>query len=300
MADNLNRYLDSFKASLEIDSVVKENVARELHTHLEDKSEELKKEGLSEEEADKVAIQALGSPNLIAQQTYEVHSQGSWQEAFFAASPHLLVTLLFASYYLQNILCLSIVLAATVGITIYGWHQGKPIWLFPWLGYYLLPVIATGVLLVSLSRGWIWLGALIYILLALFVLVYIVKQTANRDWLYVSLMLAPLFVIFNWLLVLSPKDGFMPGNLQLAQLQADVPFIITSFLALAAATVIFIRVRQRCYKATTLLALPVVILVSVALVDAENIGFWGWLTLLFALLAFTSPIWTKLGIMHRV
>ena len=228
-----------------------------------------------------------------------MHAQGSWQEAFFAAVPHLLVTLLFASYYWQNILCLLVVLLATVGITIYGWYRDKPIWLFPWFGYYLLPVIATGILLISLPQGWIWLGALIYIPLALFVLVYIVKQTANRDWLYVSLMLAPLFVIFNWLLVLSPKNGFLLVNLQLAQLQANAPLVITSFLALAAATIIFIRVRQRWYKATTLLALPVIILVSVALADRETIGLWGWLTLLLSLLAFTSPVWTKLGIMHR-
>ena len=300
MADNLSRYLDNFKACLEIDSAVKESVGRELHTHLEDKSQELKEKGLSEGEAGRAAIEALGPPKLIAQQIYEVHAQGSWQEAFFAASPHLLVALLLASYYWQNIICLSIILIATVGIAIYGWHQDKPIWLFPWLGYYLLPVIVTGILLISLPLAWIWVGALIYTPLALFALVYIVKQTANRDWLYVSLMFAPLPVIFSWLLTLSPKNGFLSGNLQLAQVQANAPLVVISFLALAAATVIFIRVRQRWYKVIALLAPPSVIFASVALIGRESIGFWGWLILLLSLLAFASPIWTKLGIMHRV
>ena len=279
MADNLSRYLDNFKACLKIDSAVKESVARELCTHIADRSQELKERGLSEGEADKVAIQALGSPKLTAQQIYEVYAQGSWREAFFAALPHLLVALLLVSYYWQNIGCLSIMLMATVGIAIYGWHQDKPIWLFPWLGYYLLPVIATGILLISLPQSWTWLGALIYIPLALFVIVYIVKQTANRDWLYVSLMLAPLPVIFSWLSVLSPKNGFLSGSLQLAQLQANAPLIVSSFLALAAVTVIFIRVRQRWHKAIALLVLPSVILFSVALVGRESIGFWGWCVL---------------------
>jgi len=293
MADNLSRYLDSFKACLEIDSAVKESVSRELYTHLEDKSQELKEKGLSEEEADKVAIQALGSPKLVAQQTYEVHAQGSWQEAFFAALPHLLVTLVLASYYWQNILCLSIVLIATVGIAIYGWHRDKPIWFFPWLGYYLLPVIATGILLIFLPQGWTWLGMLIYIPLALFVLVYIVRQTANRDWLYVSLMFAPLLVIYSWLLTLSPKSGFLSGNLQLVQLHVNAPLIGISFLALAVSTVVFIRARQRWYKAIALLALSTVILASVALASRESIGFWGWLILILSLLAFTAPMWIQ-------
>jgi len=289
MADNLSHYLDNFKASLEVDSAVKESVAKELHTHLEDKSQELKEKGLSEEEADKAAIQALGSTKLIAQQICEVHSQGSWQEAFFAASPHLLLAFFFVSYYWQNIPCLSIILTATVGIAIYGWHRDKPIWLFPWLGYYLLPVIVAGILLISLPQGWTWLGALIYIPLALFVLVYIVKQTANRDWLYVSLMFAPLPVIFSWLSTLSPKNGFLSGNLPLVQLQLNAPLVGISFLALAIATVIFVRVKHRWYKAIALLVPPTVILASVALVGRENIGFWGWLVLFLSLLAFTSP-----------
>jgi hypothetical protein len=294
MTKHLSRYLDSFKACFKIDSAIKGSVAQELYTHLEDKRQELKENGLSEEEADEIATQALGAPELIAQQIYEVHAQGSWREAFLAASPHLLVALLFASYYWQNFLCLSVILGIAAGIAIYGWHQNKSTWLFSWLGYCLLPVILTGILLISLPQSWAWVAALIYIPLALFVFVYIVKQTANRDQLYVYLMFAPLLVIFSWLLTLSSKSGLLAGDVQLAQLQADVPWVVASFLILAVATMVYIRARQRSSKAIALLIPPIVILGSVTWLNAGAIGFWACLMLILSLFAFVSPVWLRL------
>ena len=205
---------------------VKASVTRELGTHLEDKSQELRETGLSEDEANNIATESFGPPQLIAQQIYEVHSQGTWQEAFFAVLPHLLVALLFASYYWQNIICLSIILVALTCIVIYGWCHNKPMWFFPWLGYYLLPVILTGMLLIYLPHGWVWLATLAYFPLALFAFAYT-------------------------------------------------------------------HVRQRWCKAATLLIPPSVILVSVTLVNRGNIGFWGWLILLFSLFALASPAWLQ-------
>ena len=267
-------------------------MTHELLTHLEDKTQELKGGGLSEEEAAKISTQAFGPPQLIAQQIYEVHSQGTWQEAFFAALPHLLVALLFASYHWENLISLSIILAAVTCIVIYGWCHNKPMWFFPWLGYYLLPVIITGSLLIYLPSGWVWLATLAYFPLALFAFAYIMKQTASRDWLYVSLMLAPLPVVFSWSLALG-INGVLPGNMLLTRLQPAIPWIVVSFLVLAVATFAFTRVRQRWGKAATLLIPPSVILVSVTLVNRGNIGFWGWLILLFSLLALASPAWLK-------
>lgn len=293
MANSISRYLSRFKACLKIDLTVKDSVARELYTHLEDKSHELKEIGLSEEEADKAAIQALGPPELIAQQIYETHAQGSWQEAFFTALPHFLVAFLFASYYWQNIFCISIILIATVGIAIYGWHRDKPIWLFSWLGYYLLPVIVTGILLLYLPQGWGWIAALIYIPLALFVIIYIVEQTARRDWLYASLMLAPMPVMFSWLLSLGAGNGFLMDNMWIARLQTKAPWVVVSFLTLALATVSFVRLKSRWCKTIALLTPPIAILVSITLAHKGNIDFWGWLILIFSLLAFASPAWIQ-------
>jgi hypothetical protein len=268
-------------------------VAEELYTHLEDKRRELEENGLSKEEASKIAVQSLGSPELIAQQIYETHAQGSWKDALFSALPHFLVALLFTSYYWQNIVYVSIMLALIVGIAIYGWHRGKPIWIFPWLGYYLMPVVVTGILLLSLPQGWGWIAALIYIPLALFVFIHIVKQTARRDWLYASLMLAPMLVTLTWFSSLGTGNELLRDGIWLASLQTNALWIVISFIALAAATIAFIRLKPRRYKIMSLLIPPLVILFSVTMASRGNIDYWGWLILLFSLSAFAIPVWMQ-------
>jgi len=292
MVNHASHYLNRFKASLKIDHTIRDGVAAELYTHLEDKTRELEEKGLSREEASKIAIRSLGSPELIAEQMYETHAQGSWKEAIFSALPHLLVALLFASYYWRNIVCVSIILALIVGIAIYGWQRGKPIWLFPWLGYYLMPVVVSAILLLSLPQGWGWIAALIYIPLALFVFIHIVRQTARRDWLYASLMLAPMLVTFTWFSSLGRGNELLASDWA-ARLQTNAVWIVISFIALAAATIAFIRLKPRRYKIISLLIPPLVILCAVIAASHGDIAYWGWLLLLFSLSAFTIPLWMQ-------
>ena len=293
MTRRLTNYLEHFRASLKIDSTVKSGVVQELYAHLEDKSHELKEAGFDEEEADMLAMQALGPADFIAQEVYEAHAQGTWQEAFFAALPHFLVALLFALYYRQSIVFLSSILVVTVGTAVYGWHQNKPLWLFPWLGYYLLPVIFTGILLIYLPEGWGWVAALVYIPLALFIIIYVMRQTAKRDWLYASLILAPIPVVFSWLLFAGIGSNILASDLWVAKLQTRTPWIVISFLALAGATVSFIRLKQRWCKIIALVAPPIIIILLVSFVSRGNINFWGWLILIFSLCAFAMPAWMQ-------
>ncbi len=293
MTEKLNNYLHNIKTYLKFDSAVKHSVVQELYTHLEDKSQELREKGLDEEKAVKAATESFGSPQLIAKQICLVHGQGTWQEAFFASLPHFLIALLLTSYYWQNIICLSLIVAATVSIVIYGWWHGKPMWLFPWLGYYLLPVILTGILLVSLPQSWAWVAALIYIPLAAFAIGYIVKQTASRDLLYVSLMLVPLPLMFGWLLTLGRGNEFLAGTMGLAQLQV-IPWLVIGFLVLGVATVVFFRVRQRWAKAIALLIPVIIISASVAVASRGSISFWSWLILALCLSAFLAPVCLQL------
>ncbi len=292
MASHISHYLNKFKDCLEIDQTIKDGVAEELHTHLEEKIQELEEKGLSKEEASKIAVQSLGSPELIAEQIYETHAQGSWKEAVFSALPHLLVALLFTSYYWQNVIYASIVLALTVGMAIYGWQRGKPIWFFPWLGYYLMPVVVSGILLLSLPYGWGWIVALIYIPLVLFVFIHIMKQTARRDWLYVSLMLAPMLVTFTWFSSLGRGDELLASD-WVTRLQTNALWIVISFIALAGATIAFIRVKARRYKIISLVIPPLVILFAVITASRGDICSWAWLLLLFSLSGFALPLWMQ-------
>jgi hypothetical protein len=289
---SISHYLNRFKANLKIDHTIRDGVAEELYTHLEEKTQELVEKGLSKEEASKIAVQSLGSPELIARQIYETHAQGSWKEALFSALPHLLVALLFTSYYWQNIVYVSVVLALTVGIAIYGWRRGKPIWLFPWLGYYLMPVVVSGILLLSLPQGWGWIVAIIYIPLVLFVFIHIVRQTARRDWLYASLMLAPMLVTFTWFSSLGRGNELLASDWA-ARLQTNALWIVVSFVGLAAATIAFIRLKQRRHKIISLLIPPLAVLLAVVTASGGNICTWSWLLLLFALSAFAVPLWME-------
>jgi hypothetical protein len=293
MPGNITHYLNKLKANLPIDQTIKDGVAEEIYTHLEEKTLDLEESGLSREEAAKIAVQSLGPPELIAREIYETHAQGSWKEAIFSALPHLLVALLFTSYYWQNIVCVSIVLALIVGIAIYGWQRGKPVWFFPWLGYYLMPVIVTGILLLSLPEGWGWIAALIYIPLALFVFVHILRQTARRDWLYASLMLAPILVTMGWFSSLGTGNELLRDGIWLARLHTNAPWIVISFVALAAATIAFVRLKPRRYKIISLLVPPLVILFFVTTASRGNIDAWGWLILFFCLSAFAIPTWLE-------
>ena len=289
---SISHYLNRFKASLKIDRTIRDGVAEELSTHLEDRIRELEEKGLSREEASKIAVQSLGSPELIAEQIYETHAQGSWKEALLSALPHLLVALLFTSYYWQNAVYVLIILALTVGIAIYGWRRGKPIWLFPWMGYYLLPVVVSGILLLSLPEGWGWMVALIYIPLVLFVFIHIVRQTARRDWLYASLMIAPMLVTFTWFSSLGRGNELLASDWA-ARLQTNALWIVISFVALAAATIAFIRLKPRRYKIISLLVPPLVVLLAVTAASGGNICSWSWLLLLFSLSAFAIPLWMQ-------
>ena len=288
MSNHLGDYLTRFKGSLQIDTAIKGSAVRELNTHLEDRKRELEEGGLSEEDAGGVAIRFFGPVQLVAQQIYRVHSQGTWQDAFLAALPHLLVALLFATYYWHSIVCTSAIVVLVTCTVIYGWFHNKPVWLFPWLGYYLLPVIVTGILLVHLPQGWTWLAAFLYLPFALFVIAYIVRQAASRDWLYVSLMLAPVPVACAWLLILG-RGGGETVNTYSSQADLNVPGIVISLLLLAVASFSFIRVRPRWCKAAILLLSLSVVLLATTLLSRGNVGLWGWVVFGSSLLIVASP-----------
>lgn len=294
MSNRISRYLIRFQSHLHVTPGIKESAVQELYAHLQDRIQELKRNDLNEEEAEELALHALGSPETIAQEIYETHAQGSWQESFLAALPHLLIALLIvASYYWQNIACLLITLIAIAVVTVYGWHRHKPTWLMPWLGYYLLPVIIGGVLLIYLSEGWGWIATLIYITLALSAIIYIARQIVQQDKLHALLMLAPMPAAFSWLLSLGTGEEFSTGSVAIGQMESRIPWVIISFLSLAIATAIFVRLKQRQYKIAFLLIPPIVIPLLIAMGGGKNPSFGSWALLSISLCAFISPLFIR-------
>ena len=258
MTSELAEYLENIRYTSKLHPPHEAKVIGELENHIEDKLQELTDAGLSEEEAIRTCLHQLGSPALVARQIYEAYSQGSWKQVFMASLPHLLFAALFTLNWWHHIGWLSLVLILVGGITIYGWCHGKPTWVFSWLSYSLLPVLAVGLLLVYLPKGWSLIAIPVYIPLAAWWLFRIIKQTVKKDWLFSSVMLLPLPIVVGWFLAISPEGKLTASSLERATQMA--PWIGLSFLALAGTIAAFIRIRQRWLRIALLILSGVITL----------------------------------------
>jgi hypothetical protein len=280
MITALTHYLESIRDNLRLELSEEREVISELETHIEDRFQELREAGLSEEEAAKTCLGLLGSAKLIAKQIYEAHSQGTWRQTLLASMPHLLFGILFALNWWHHIGWLSVTLVLVLGTAIYGWWHGKPTWVFPWLGYTLLPVIVAGLLLLYLPEGWSWLAIAVYIPLALWWLYSIIVQTIRRDWLLSSVMLLPIPMIVGWFLAIELERGFTEYNRQ--RLYEFAPWIGLSFLALALSIAAFVRLRQRWLKIGTLVISGLFTLAMVAYYAEDRLSLAAFLVLILA------------------
>jgi len=278
----LSHYLESIRANLRLDLSDEREVINELETHIEDELQELKEAGLSEEEAVTTCVSLLGSAKLVARQIYEAHSQGTWWQALLASMPHLLFGLLFVLNWWQGIGWLSAVIILTLGTAVYGWWRGKPTWLFPWLGYSLLPVATAGLLLLYLPEGWSWLAIFFYIPVAAWLVYAITVQTIKRDWLYSSLMLFPVPIIIGWFLVVGQEGRFPEFSFE--RLHDFAPWIGLNFLALAAAVATFIRLRKRWLKVVVLFVAGLLALIILAYYAGGRLSLPAFLILALVML----------------
>ncbi|MFC2034824.1 permease prefix domain 1-containing protein [Chloroflexota bacterium] len=280
----LSQYIDSVRENLRLDSVVEGEFVDELQTHIEDRLEDMRKTGLSEEEAIKTCVSLLGSAKLVARKMYEAHSQGTWRQALLASVPHLLFSLLFALNWWRGVDWLVITLSATVAMALYGWLRGKPVWLFPWRGYYLLPVLVAGLLLLYLPKGWAWVAIAVYIPLVLWLVYTITIRTVRRDWLYSALMMLPIPIIIGWYLAVVQDGKSLEFSIE--YIHQFAPWIGLSFLVLAITVTAFIRLRQRWSRLVLLLISGILALVMVASYTDGRVSLFTFLVLALIMLGF--------------
>jgi len=277
MLKTISRYLDEVREHLKMDRASESEVLRELETHIEDRLSEMKEAGMSDEEAARNCLGLLGSARLVAHQFYEAHSQGSWRQAIFASLPHLLFALLFALNWWQGVGWLIIVLGLVLGTALYGWLHGRPIWLFPWLGYLLVPVIGAGLLLLYLPRGWSWLAAVAYIPLAFWLLRVVAIQTVRRDWIFMALMLLPVPIVIAWFIVAARGSWFL--GLDAEQLSEVANGIGFSFAGLAVTAIAFVRTRQRWLRISLILTSGMILLTTISFYAGPRLNFGTFLLL---------------------
>jgi hypothetical protein len=293
----LSNYLDSVRSRLRLGRSAEQDVIGELETHIEDRFEELRQSGLSEEEAAQTCERLLGSARLIARQIYEAHSQGSWWQTLLASMPHILFALLFALNWWQSIFRLAVMVALILSFAIYGWWRGKPAWLFPWLGYSLLPVVGAGILLLYLPLGWSWVAILFYVPLVLWLIYSFTVQGIKRDWLYSSLMLLPVPVIIGWFMAVTFEGRF--ADFTLDRIQTFAPWIGLSFFISALSVGLFVRLRRRWLKITVLLVSGLFTLTLVAFYTGGRLGLLGFIVLISVMLGiFLTPALLERRLKH--
>jgi hypothetical protein len=307
MTGELRHYLNSIKSELRLDPSAEREVICELYTHLEERTQELKESGLSEEEAIKAAVDHFGATKMIAGGINEVHSSGSWEEATIAALPHLLFALLFTFCQWYNISWLLATLGFLCGVAAYGWRHHKPVWLFSWLGYLLIFLLAGVILsLFVLGRSlflksgleipwWVWVAISSYIPFALWLLVSVTLQAVRRDWLLGSLMALPLPILTGWFLEMRHEGTLLEYGEQ--RLYGVEPWIALSFLSLAAMVILFVRSGHRSLKGGSLVAAGIITLTLVAC-SSRNLFNLGVLTVVI-LLILGGPAFLERKVGHR-
>lgn len=271
MLPKLKQYLASVRGYSKLDPTAEGEIVRELHTHFEDEIDELCETGFSPTEAVDVATERFGAAEELGRHIYEVHSRGTWGQALLSAIPHLLIALTFVLHLWRDSFWLLAMALAITTVTIYAWYHGKPAWFYSWLGYFLIPLLAIGFLvlfaiggvlsLVVLERSMLWVVVLAYIPVALWLSGSIFIRVMRRDWLFASLMLLPFPVIVEWLIALGQDGGL--GEYSRQGFQGSDPRVALTFLAMGGTAATFIRLRQRLLKIGVLSVATLLILAMV-------------------------------------
>ena len=288
MYKKLGEYVAAICGTVRIDSRDRSSIDRELRSHLEDHKSELRRRGLDEDEARREAIEAFGDPHAIARDLYIVHSQGTWRDAFLTSLPHLLVAMLLTAYFAHSPECaIALVVVAATGI-LQAVSKRAPAWSFSWLGYCLIPIVLAGIMLLDATRWWTLLGTA-YIPCAVLVVVYVIKETASRDLLYVTLMLAPWAIITAWTLATNSLLDVQDGSLNSAQFHHHARELVASFVVLAISSFVFARIRPRWGKVLALVLPLAAVNGYVALRFWSQASLWGLVASVAAVLLVSVP-----------
>ena len=276
MESKARGYLADLARRLKLDPRQKQEILRELESHVEDQVQALRESGLDEDEALRQSLKGLGEPDILARHYYTVHSPAPWSHVLLAALPHLLFSMLFAMHLWTASLWVALLLVSMTAITVMAWRKGQPDWLYPWLGYSLIPpVIAGGLAVLALSYG-LWdivrlnppsLPILAYMGLAVLLpLVYVVvksiwSRVIHRDWLYASLAALPFPFVASWLGFLESNGGVFAYDSR--RLEAVDGATALLFFGLFLTTAVVLRVGARTARIATLaLATPLLILLG--------------------------------------
>jgi len=302
-------YLDEVRNRLHLDPRTERRVISELSSHFDEKVEDLRGQGYSDEEAARSALTSFGEARTIARMLYEAHSRGTWTDALIGCQPHLIVAALFATHVWRMPLLLGSAFAAIIVIALLAWRNGGATWVYSWMGYAAVPLLllAAYLSLEPMSRTLsfllsgqgvpapFWhLGLLgVLDLFILWLIAATAIAVARRDWLLLSLMLLPLPVVGLWLVTVVPTAGVLGDALRGLEIRfsrwdAAMGYL---FVLLGATTALFVRLRQRALKVAAVIAVGILGGALAARTLWGGLGLFRTLAVAFCLFLFlTVPL----------
>lgn len=268
MHEEIRSYLQEVRSHLNLEPHAERRVLCELYSYFQDKTAELEEQGCTEIEAVHEAIRSFGEAKLVARLSYEAFSRGSWLEALISAQPHLIAAALFATHFWRRPLFLGAAFLLLSAASALAWLRGRSNWRYTWTGYVLFPLLVAAYIarrlvepaLAFLFQGegglaslWPLLPLAVLYALCIWLLVAATRSAVRRDWLFASAMLLPLPIAGLWAITVDRFD-LLAGSFasELHRLDAAMAY---SFVVLALASVVFVRLRQRALKTGALFAI---------------------------------------------
>jgi hypothetical protein len=267
----LQAYFQQVRTYLQLDPAVDDEVVRELRAHAEDRLEELRRTGATEDEAMRALLRGFDSPPSLARRFQEAHARVTWHDALLAGLPFLLTSALFATHLWPRPLVAFAVVVAVVGVTLSGLRQRRPPWFYGWAGPALTLLIFFGYVAFSMTERAAGLiidgeldllsafglaGAAVYFPLGALILISSLLTATRRDWLDASMMLAPSAPVAVWLVLLHQGAGDAATHM-------DATMALV-FLAMAPAVGAFVRAPLRAVKLGVLLTTAAALYIVVA------------------------------------
>lgn len=158
MGEILKKFINGILKELDIDEGKKRDIMVELMENLREEKEDLIRNGLGEEEAEREIIKRFGNPEKISRKLLWIHGFGRFRkdilkDSILGASPLFIGTLIILLYSAIGLLGISIkfpnilntvFFALCLLVSLYSFKKSFPAWTFPWSGItfvYLIQII---------------------------------------------------------------------------------------------------------------------------------------------------------------
>ena len=290
-------YIENLRGHLRLSADLRDDVTMEVTSDLEERVHDMVEQGVSKREATRRATEDFGDPKDFAAHLYSAYKRGSWVDACLAALPHLILGLLFAYHLWLDPRYVIPVLALGFAVSVAGWMKGRPLWVYSWMGYALLPFLLMALVAIaalgqrlfifatfnSNSANFVaWAVLTLYLLVIVGAASVVLMRVSRDDWVYASLMILPLPVLVISLLLLQrwPLHQFVSAD--------ETSALMFSFLALA--TGAFTKLGTRILKIGILIFItPVVFLLAGGAMEGTERPLSLVLVALIPLLLLLSP-----------